>query len=107
MTTYEPTRNNLKLTSRMANRCKYAFVDSVEHRADRILIGALIPVSFERDGASKTDNGFELRVCSFDRKYESWFMACMADLGWVLGDDGDQGEGYRRACQVLLGAVAA
>lgn len=112
------TRNFAKMSTCGARRSKYAFVDSSEHRADRILIGALIPVSFERQGRKRTNGAYELRICSFDSKYESWFLNCMADLEWVLeGDelasdgfcsDGEDDAGaYARACRHLLDVVAA
>lgn len=106
----QPTRNNVKMDTRMSGRCKYAFVDSPEHRADRILIGALIPAAFEHQEARSSTEGYELRICYFDRKYEAWFLNCMADLAWVLeGDDQNGGHpgAYARACADLLGAMAA
>ena len=94
-------RNHLKLVTRLSGRCRYAFVDVDEHRADRILIGALIPVSFERPGSIRRNDGFELRICSFERKYETWFLNCMSDLEWVI--EGTCAESYARACETLLG----
>ena len=118
MAQVDSTRNFAKMSTCGAKRSKYAFVDSSEHRADRILIGALIPVSFERQGRKRTDGRYELRICSFDSKYETWFLNCMADLEWVIeGDDlvaggmlyedGDDPSAYARACRALLEVVAA
>ena len=112
------TRNFAKMSTCGAKRSKYAFVDSSEHRADRIFIGALIPVSFERQGRKRTNGAYELRICSFDSKYESWFLNCMSDLEWVLEGDGLAPDGFRcegkgdsgayaQACRELLNVVAA
>lgn len=97
------TRNYMKLNSEDEKRCRYAFIDSNEHHADRILMGALIPVRFEsqnRIGTSKVR--FEVRICSFESRYESWFLCCMSDLEWVLSVEG----GYSGSCEELLGPIA-
>lgn len=103
----QTSRNHMKLTTRLSGKCKYAFVDSPDHRADRILIGALIPAVFERMQPNDAEAGYELRICTFDAKYEAWFLNCMADLAWVLeGDEATPAE-YSKACATLLGAAAA
>lgn len=102
----QATFNNVKMQAPVTGRCKYAFVDSVEHRADRILIGALIPVSYEHGVAQRTEDGFELRICSFESKYEQWFANCMDDLAWVLEGDTAQ-SAYVQACHELLPLCAA
>lgn len=102
-----PVHNHMRLVSADADRCRYVFVDSAEHHADRILMGALIPVKFEppvpqhgRSDASDSGSlGCELRVCSFQTRYESWFLCCMSDLEWVLQAECD----YIQACEELLG----
>lgn len=105
-------RNNVKLAEVEPGRCRYLFVDSTEHHADRIIVGALIPAKFEPldpDDTRRRDFeqpqgslGFEQRICSFDSRYESWFLCCMADLEWVLQNEGS----YFQACEQLLGAPA-
>ena len=105
--------NFTKMASCCAGRCKYAFVDSDEHRADRILIGALIPTSFEYQERQRVTEGYELRICSFESRYESWFLNCMADLAWVLEGDAqaqaseDPRDSYDKACKTLLRFVEA
>ena len=81
--------NNVKLASLDEERCRYAFVDSREHSADRILMGSLIPTRFEKVEDATGCDGFEVRVCSFKERYESWFLCCMSDLEWVLQVDGN------------------
>lgn len=92
--------NNVKLAALDEDRCRYAFVDSAEHHADRILMGSLIPTAFEAVEERESFEGFELRVCSFKSRYESWFLCCMSDLEWVLQVEGN----YVKACEQLLGA---
>lgn len=92
--------NNVKLASSVDERCRYAFVDSKEHRADRILMGSLIPTAFETVESEAEHEEFEIRVCSFKSRYESWFLCCMSDLEWVLQVEGN----YVKACEKLLGA---
>lgn len=99
------THNHIKLNGAPSQYCRYAFVDSEEHQGDRILMGALIPVRFEKADAVRVQGedglpGFELRLCTFQERYESWFLCSMADLEWVLQVQGD----YIQACEQLLGA---
>lgn len=93
--------------------CRYLFVDSADHRADRVIMGSLIPVRFlpldaedTRNRTLTTENQetppFALRLCSFEERYESWFLCCMADLEWMLKVEGP----YLEACEELLGAPA-
>lgn len=91
--------NNVKLSSADEDRVRYLFVDSSEHRADRILMGSLIPTTFEKLEEPVAEEGFELRLCSFRKRYESWFLCCMSDLEWVLQAEGN----YVKACEKLLG----
>lgn len=108
----EEARNCVKQAEVEPGRCRYLFVDSAEHHGDRILVGSLIPVKFFPLQADDTRNrslvsdgeeaAFELRLCSFDERYESWFLCCMADLEWVLKVEGE----YLEACEQLLGAPA-
>lgn len=92
--------NNVKLASLEENRCRYAFVDSTQHHADRILMGSLIPMRFEAVEEPVQVEGFELRIGSFKSRYENWFLCCMSDLEWVLQIEGN----YIQACEQLLGA---
>ncbi len=94
------TCNNVKLTSPEPEMCRYAFVDSREHQADRILTGALIPVRYEPARDAKPGDDYELRVCSFKERYESWFLCCMSDLEWVL----DAEPRYASECERMMGA---
>lgn len=109
----EEAHNCVKQAEAEPGRCRYLFVDSAEHHGDRILVGSLIPVKFFPLQAGDTRNRtlaaegdgeapFELRLCSFEARYESWFLCCMADLEWVLKVEGD----YLEACEQLLGAPA-
>lgn len=108
----QEARNCVKQAAVEPGRCRYLFVDSAEHQGDRILVGSLIPVKFfpleagdTRNRTSAADGeeaAFELRLCSFEERYESWFLCCMADLEWVLKVEGD----YLGACEQLLGAPA-
>lgn len=90
--------NYIKLASDDAERCRYGFVDSRDHDADRIIMGALIPARFEPRTPDPKAR-FEVRICSFEARYESWFLCCMADLEWVLQVE----DGYSRSCEELLG----
>lgn len=92
--------NSVKLVAHTANECRYAFVDSAEHQADRILMGALIPVRYEKVETNDPDSAYELRICAFEQRYESWFLCSMADLEWVL----EKERGYEDACERILGA---
>lgn len=92
--------NSVKLVANEAEECRYAFVDAVEHQADRILMGALIPVRYEKVETNDPEAAFELRICSFKERYESWFLCCMSDLEWVL----EKERGYAEACEHILGA---
>lgn len=91
--------NNVKLATLEEGQCRYAFVDSSEHCADRILMGSLIPTRFEVLEEQRMHDGFEVRVCSFKSRYESWFLCCMSDLEWILQVNGN----YVGACERLLG----
>lgn len=92
--------NSVKLVSNETEECRYAFVDSREHQADRILMGALIPVRYERVETNDPEATYELRICAFKERYESWFLCCMSDLEWVL----EKERGYADACEQILGA---
>ena len=95
------TLNNMKLATRLSGRCKYVFVDTAEHRAERFLIGALIPVSFDYPASSPGNQPYELRVCSFEHRYEQGFLECMADLELAMYLDGR--DDYPEYCRALLG----
>ncbi len=99
------TLNNMKLSTRLSGRCKYVFVDAVEHRAERFLIGALIPVSFEYKVEANPSRPYELRVCSFESRYEQAFLECMADLELAMFLDGR--DDYPQYCRALLGKESA
>lgn len=95
------TMNNMKLTTRLSGRCKYVFVDSSDHKAERFLIGALIPVSFEYVVERRAGQPYELRVCSFECRYEAAFLECMADLELAMFLAGN--DDYPAFCRALLG----
>ena len=101
METTNATLNNMKLATRLSGRCKYVFVDSVEHKAERFLIDSLIPVSFEYPTKTSGGQPYELRVCSFECRYEQSFLDCMADLEWAMFLDGH--DDYPKYCRALLG----
>lgn len=92
--------NSVKLASNKTGECRYAFVDAAEHQADRILMGALIPVRYEKIETGDPEAAYELRICSFEERYESWFLCSMSDLEWVL----EKERGYAEACKDILGA---
>lgn len=92
--------NSVKLISNEQEECRYAFVDAVDHQADRILMGALIPVRYEKVETNDPESPYELRICAFKERYESWFLCSMSDLEWVL----EKEKGYAEACERILGA---
>lgn len=89
-------RNNLKLDTKLPGRCEYVYMDSPDHRADRLFIRSRIPVRFRRKEMGKEGFDYVLVFCRFKRKYESAFLECMADLDRAMMLEGCTG--YRGAC---------
>ena len=69
--------NYLKLKSTNIGICSYAYIDSIENRADSLFVANEIPVSFDNDYIK---GKFKCILCRFEKEYEEKFLKCMNNL---------------------------
>lgn len=94
-------RNYLKLDTKVPGLREYVYMDSPDHRADRLFIRSRIPVQFRRKDMGRGSFDYVLVFCRFKKKYESVFLECMADLDKAMILEGHRG--YQDACDWFAG----
>lgn len=100
-TTEYGKRNNIKIDTIIPGRCSYCYLDTPEHRADRLFIRSEVPVDFEDQEFQHPNFEYVLVFCSFSKKHESAFLQCMADLDRTLRIEGH--DDYGDAIDFLAG----
>ena len=95
-------RNNVRVNHILPWMRAYAYVDTAEHLADRLLIAREVPVRFRRKEYGHPNSPYVVVFCSFNKRYEKSFVKCMADLERRILMAGFKG--YGDACEKAFDA---
>lgn len=93
--------NHIKIDTRFPGRCSYCYLDTPEHRADRLFIRSEVLVDFEDMEFQHPDLNYVVVFCSIAKKHEKAFLQCMADLDRALRIEGH--DDYKEAIDFFSG----
>ena len=96
-------KNNVKIDNVFPWICEYAFLDTPDYAADKVLIAREVPVKFRRREYRSQFCPYVMVFCRFNAKHEEAFLKCMADLERKLLMSGRRD--YLEWCERLFAAL--
>lgn len=97
-------KNNVRVKHAVPWVREYAFLDTPDYAADKLLITREVPVRFRRREFGSASCPYVMVFCRFSEKYEEAFLTCMADLERKLLMSGHHD--YPEWCERLFGRFA-